>query len=37
MSELMNKTSKLMLDSLKKENKKIQFQELLEKDKNWVC
>ena len=36
-TEIMNKTSKMMLDTLKKDGKKMDFLTLLEKDKNWVC
>ena len=36
-TEIMNKTSKMMLDTLKKDGKKMDFLTLLEKDNNWVC
>ena len=37
MDNLLNTTSKLMLDELKQEGETIQFMDILERDKIWKC
>ena len=37
MDALLKQTSKLMLDELRQEGEPIQFQDILERDKQWKC